>query len=94
MIELEILAVPEGQSEHTKMAGLVVSDDGTYQVEDPHGYLPVDLPVLVKTESGLGHVYLDDDPKVWARRLKTVLRTGYIVPVIVRDDEAEEGPGA
>ena len=95
MIELEILAVPEGQTEHTKMAGLVVADDGTYQVENPDGYLPVDLPVLVKTESGgLGHVYLEDDPKTWARKLNTVLRTGYVVPVVVRDDEAEGGSGA
>lgn len=93
MIELEILAAPEGQADHTKVAGLVVNDDGTYQVDNPDGYLPVELPVLVTTDTGLGHVYLDDDPHTWARRLNTVLRTGYVVPVIVRDDE-EEGPGA
>lgn len=93
MIELEIRTVPEGHEDYVKVAGLVVDDDGTYRIEDPEGYLPAELPVLVKTEDGLGQIYLEDDPATWARRLHTVLRTGYVVPAIVRDDQEEGSDG-
>lgn len=88
MIELELRQFPEGARDPVRVAGLVVEDDGTYRVDDPEGFMPVDLPVLVKTSEGdLTQVTLDQDPATWARRLRTVLRTGYLFPVVVRDDE-------
>lgn len=94
MIELELCAVPEGSSEYVRVAGLVVRDDGTYTVDDPRGYLPIETPALLPRpdgQRGLDRVELADDAATWARQAHTILRTGYLVPVIVHDDGSPAG---
>lgn len=91
MITVELNAVPDGKQDYQAVAELTVADDGTYQLQDPDCRFPVDLPVLVPAEAGqFRKVRLEEDPATWARHLDTVLRTGYLVPVVTRDDEAAE----
>lgn len=74
------------------IAALTVADDGTYQFEGEAAEFPTNLHVLTTDETdGLRPVRFEDDPATWARNLDTLLRTGYLVPVITHDDnEAAE----
>lgn len=94
MIELELHAVPEDGGAYACVARVVVADDGTAQVFDPKGYVPLEVPALISRRGedgaprrGFDQVVFADDPARWARNARTILRTGYLVPVIVRDDE-------
>ena len=67
---------------------------GTYTVDDPRGYLPIETPALLPRpdgQRGLDRVELADDAATWARQAHTILRTGYLVPVIVHDDGSPAG---
>jgi len=92
MLTVELRRVPDGGTDYTTVATVTVADDGTYELRDPGGYVPVDLHVLVAHDGpGFRPVTLDEDPATWARNLHSVLRTGYLVPVVTHDDERPEG---
>lgn len=91
MITVELRRVPEGHSDYVAVATLTVNDDGSVITQDPDGFLPVDMPVLVGGEGGLRRVALEEDPALWVRNLHTVLRTGYLVPVVTHDDDPDAG---
>lgn len=87
MITVELHTVPEGRDDYETVATMTVEDDGTYQLQDPDRHFPVQLHVLVTDDQGaFRQVRLEDDAATWARNLDTLLRTGYLVPVITRDD--------
>lgn len=90
MIELELRAVPEGAHDYERVAGLVVEDDGTYRLDDPQGVMPLDVSVLAPQPrgGGLERIEFGQNPERWARHASSILRTGYLVPVIVRDTSA------
>lgn len=84
-MKVKLWRVPEGGTEYETVAVLTVRGDG-YELDDPFGLVPTDLAVLVEDgEQGLRRVGLDEDPQIWARNLHTLLRTGYLVPVVVED---------
>lgn len=90
MISVELRAVPEGATDYQPVATLEVADDGTFTTRDPDGYLPLDLKVMVVDDEGsITQVGIDDDAATYARNLDSILRTGYVVPVITRDDDAQ-----
>lgn len=91
MIEVELRAVPQGKADYEAVARLSVRDDGSHEVWDPQGVIPFDLHALVASTHGLQKVTFEDDPVRWARNLGSILRTGYLVPVVVRDDEPNHG---
>lgn len=94
MIEVELRAVPQGKDDYEAIARLVVRDDGTHEEWDPQEVIPYDLHVLAPDEeAGARKVTFEEDPATWARHLKTILRTGYLVPVVVRDDAEPLEPG-
>lgn len=87
MIKVELHAPVE---RYECVATMIVEDDGTYRFDDPQARFPVPMHVLKIPEDGRGgveKVMLDEDPKFWARNLHTLLRNGYLVPKVVRDDE-------
>lgn len=89
MIEVELQQCPEGAQEYQAVARLTVRDDGTHETWDPDELIPFDLHALRRDpETGLQKIHFKDQPAEWARSLGTILRTGYLVPVVVRDDEA------
>lgn len=91
MIEVELQRVPDEGREYEVAATLSVADDGTVNVHDPDELLPTGLHVLVAEPGGqLRQVRFDEDPATWARNLDSLLRTGYLVPVITRDDTPAE----
>lgn len=88
MIEIELQQVPEGGHDYAAVARLAINDDGTNDTWDPQELIPFDMHVLVTDPTaGLRRVTFEDDPATWARNLHSVLRTGYLVPVITRDDD-------
>lgn len=90
MIEAEFQKSPEGAHEYRATARLVVRDDGSHQAWDPDGVIPWGIHALrssAESGRGLEQVFFESEPVEWVRRLNTILRTGYLVPVIVRDDE-------
>ena len=86
MIELELRSVPAGATEYVPVARIRVDDDGTSQVWDPEDLFPFGVHALVAERSGLRRVTFEDEPQVWVRGLDTILRTGYLVPVVTHDD--------
>lgn len=89
MIEVHLKRVPEGSSEYATVATIAVDDRGSVTTHDPERLIPFGMPVLVASKEGpLEQVDFDDDPSTWARHLGTILRTGYLVPEVVRDDRA------
>ncbi len=91
MIEVELHRVPDEGREYEVAATLNVADDGTTKVHDPEGLVPTSLHVVVVEPGGtLRQVRFEDDPATWARNLDSLLRTGYLVPVITRDDTLAE----
>ena len=48
--------------------------------------------VLVPSGAEVRRVRFVDDRETWARHLGSVLRTGYLVPVTVRDSRSRRGP--
>lgn len=92
VIEVEFQSVPEGKNAYEAIARLTVHSDGTHEAWDPDGVIPWGVHALRSgAEAGRGPepVFFEVEPVEWVRRLKTILRTGYFVPVIVRDDEPE-----
>jgi len=85
MIVVELRRVPEGSREYHTVAALAVDEQGTYHFEDPEELFPVELPVLIPEDAGLRRVPFEEDPATWARNLDSVLRTGYLVPVVTED---------
>lgn len=86
MIEVELQSVPEGAVEYATVARVTVPDQGPPEIWDPQGVVPTYLPALDQTPEGLERVSFEADPARWARCLGSILRTGYLVPVVVRDD--------
>lgn len=92
MIQVELQSVPEGKEAYEAVARLTVNGDGTHQSWDPDGVIPWGVHALrwsAETGRGLERVFFEVEPIEWARRLNTILRTGYLVSVVVRDDEPE-----
>lgn len=92
MIEVELQTSPEGGQEYRAIARLTVHDDGTHEAWDPQGVIPWDIHALrSRGEPGEGpeKIYFEEQPREWARLLGTILRTGYLVPVIVREGQEE-----
>jgi|SRR5690625_2350226 len=86
VIEVELRAVPQGEKEYVPVARLTVADDGQLTTWDPEGLIPTDVPVLVATPGGgLRRVSVEEDPATYARHMDTILRTGYLVPVVTAD---------
>lgn len=93
MITAQLRRVPEGGSDYETVATVQVDADGTYQIDDPEGYVPTALHVLVVDESGqLQRVDLEHDPQTWVRNLPSLMRTGYLVPVITEDTSMSAPP--
>lgn len=89
MVKVELRRVPEGGTAYETVAALTVDGEGRCVLDDPQGLVPTDLHVLVPDEEhGLRPVRFEDDPETWARNLHRVLRTGYLVPVLVDDPGA------
>lgn len=86
MIEVELRAVPQGEKEYVPVARLTVADDGQLTTWDPEGLIPLEVPALVaKTGGGRRRVSVEEDPATYVRHMDTILRTGYLVPVITTD---------
>lgn len=94
MIEVELRAAPEGGLEYEVRARVRV-EDGRVEMWDPEGLMPVEIPALVRDpEAGRPRrVHFDQEPELWAERLHTILRTGYLVPVIAAGREGDLGHG-
>lgn len=91
MITVELQQIPEGEQEYRPAATLSVAEDGSYQLDDPEGLFPTRLHVVIPdAEGGLRQVRFEEDPQTWARHLGSLLRGGYLVPVVTRDDTAVE----
>ncbi len=90
MIEVELQRVPEEGREYEVAATLRVDDAGDVELHDPEGLMPTALHVLVAEPGGLRKVTFEEDPATWARNLDSLLRTGYLVPVITHDDSPRE----
>lgn len=87
MITAELRRVPDAGGDYEVVATIQVDDDGTYRVDDPEGHVPTYLRVLAPAAGPeqLQSISLEDDPETWVRHLDSVLRTGYLVPVITHD---------
>lgn len=86
-LRVELRTAAHGSLEYTAAATVTVGPDGSVELHDPEGLVPTDLHVLAADEDGrIRKVRLEDDPATWARNLGSLLRTGYLVPVIVQDD--------
>lgn len=87
MITLELRAIPSGATQYSTVATMTITDDGNVTIDDPDRRFPLDLPVLVSDGSGTPRrVGFEEDPSTYARNLRSVLRTGYLVPAITHDD--------
>lgn len=87
-VKVELRRVPEGASDYVCAATMTVQ--GTqWKLDDPDGFFPTQLPVLLAGDHGMRTVQLADEPATWARNLDSILRTGYLVPVVVFDDGDE-----
>lgn len=89
MLEVELRRVPEGADDYVTVARLRVDEGGQTETWDPEGFLPLDVPALVVDAGKIRRVAWQDDPATYARNLRSILRTGYLVPVVTRDDELE-----
>ena len=92
MIELELRNVPEGGHDYVAVARLIVHDDDRTEIWDPDDLIPTELYVLVVDDTTPRRISYQDDPATWARNLHSVLRTGYLVPVVTRDDAQPATP--
>jgi hypothetical protein len=91
MIRVELRSVPGGTHDYQTVATLTVAADGTYQLDDPGSLFPLDLHVLVADgDDQLRQVTFGEDPATWARNLDTVLRSGYLAPVVTDDAVVEQ----
>jgi len=88
MIEVEFRQPVRGGGETVALT-LRVEDDGSYAIDGP---LELDLEAVAIADRTLpsGRLWLRDDPARWARNAHKAFRTGYLVPVVVKDD----GPSA
>lgn len=86
MLEVELRRVPEGAHEYQTVARIRVDGDRV-DTWDPDDYLPLELPALVVEGGELRRVTFSEDPAVYARNLGSILRGGYLVPAVVRDDD-------
>jgi hypothetical protein len=92
MIIVELRRPNAESGEYECVATLTVHDDGGYDVTDPEQLFPIDLHVLVPSGSQFLPVEFAEDRETWARHLGSLLRTGYLVPVTVRDDSTRPAP--
>jgi hypothetical protein len=84
-VQLEERTVETGA--RNVVAALVVDGDGTPRFEGDERAFPIYLQVLVAGDGEqVRRVSFEEDPATWARNLDSVLRTGYLVPVITHDD--------
>lgn len=92
MIKVELHEPPEGggPGDYRATHWLTVHDDGTHEAEGPgwERIFEIPVPVVDLETGGPKRVFFDDDPTTWARNLSNSLRTGYLVPVTVKDDAA------
>lgn len=89
MIKVELRAVPEGHGDYEAIATVEVRDGERPFVWDPQDVVPLDLHALIPTaDRGFAKVTFEHDPATWLRNLRSILRTGYLVPVVVHDDDA------
>lgn len=87
MIKVELRAPVE---RYECVATMTVDDEGNYFIDDPDSRFPTRLHVLLPAQDeqrGFDKVTLDEDAATWARNLHTVLRSGHLIPVVIRDDE-------
>lgn len=90
MIKVEMTERVEGVDGHVVTGTLTVDDHGKAHFEGDRAAFPTDLPALLADDDGgFRRVGFEDDPATWARHLHTILRTGYVVPVIVADTAAQ-----
>lgn len=95
MIKVELRAVPQGGNDYEAIATVEVREGEPPTIWDPQEVVPIDLHALVPTGDGqVKKVTFEDDPATWARNLRSILRTGYLVPVITHDDASGEKPDA
>lgn len=91
-VTVHLQRVPEGKNDYETVATLEVAADNTYTLDDPEQFFPIEDHVLVPAEEEGHHptrVTFDEDPGTWARQLPGLLRTGYLVPVVIEGDEAQ-----
>lgn len=89
MIQVEIQQRNDSVERYAVAGTLTVEDDGTYHFAGDRSVFPTYLPVLVLDAQDQFHrVAFEDDPATWARHLDSVMRTGYSVPVITRDESS------
>lgn len=83
MIEIEFRKPAKG-SGYATVATLTVNDDATYRVDGETGVDLEEISILDRTAPG-GRLTLAQDPERWARNVRKAFRTGYLVPVVIRD---------
>ena len=82
-----------GETAYQVFASISLHDDGRVELWDPTGFAEqiMEDPILWRFEDGkVRRLFFQDNPRIWLRHLGRMLRGGASVPVIVRDDEAEE----
>ena len=82
-----------GEAAYKVFASISLHDDGRVEVWDPTGFAKqiMEDPIPWRSEDGkVRRLYFQDNPGIWLRHLGFMLRSGVSVPVIVRDDEADE----
>ena len=74
-------------------ASITLHDDGQVKISDPTGLARqmMEDPIPWRAENGqVRRLYFKDNPGIWLRHLGFMLRSGPLVPVIVRDDQVHE----
>jgi len=82
-----------GETAYKVFASISLYDDGRVEMWDPTGFAKqiMEDPIPWRFEDGkVRRLYFQDNPGIWLRHLGFMLRSGPSVPVIVRDDEADE----
>lgn len=88
MIELTMKQHRSGGG-YDNVLTLTVADDGTYTMDgDEKIARRIEKGSILDRTAPGGRLFLADDPARWARRARAAFRTGYLVPVITRDDDA------
>lgn len=91
-VTVHLQRVPEGKDDYETVATLEVAADNSYTLNDPDQVFPTEDHVLVPGDSDeepLRRVTFDEDPATWARNLPGLLRTGYLVPVVIEGEDAQ-----
>lgn len=95
MIAVELMQAPFPRGQYLPVALLVVDDDGEVFLDDPEQLIPTQLHALGSCPAGsLRRIEFAEDPEEWARHLDSILRTGYLVPLVLRDSREAERSAA